>query len=137
MGKGGAGATETKELVKTFINRVGFIEQHYLGDQTGESVTRGVQAVDVRVKDGVTLVLVDLTEVTSTNRASHMAAIKGMREVPYQRIAVYGPRHLQVLINTLASVARKSNDVQAFSCRYEAVVWLWQAAGKAGGSRRA
>jgi hypothetical protein len=115
---------ETK-LVKTFIHEVGFIEQHYLGDQTGKSVTVGVQAVDEYVRQGTTLVLVDLTEVTSTNRASHIAAIKGMKEVRYKRIAAYGPKHLQVLINTLAAIARKGLDVRAFSCRYDALEWLW------------
>jgi hypothetical protein len=120
-------ATKTKR-VRTFIHPAGFIEQHYVSDQTGETVTHGVQAVDVRVRrEGITLVLVDLTGVTSTNRASHLAAIKGMREVPYKRISVYGPKHLQVLINTLSAIARKSLDVRAFPCRYDAVRWLWKA----------
>ena len=124
----------TKKQIKsvsTFINPAGFIEQHYIGPQTGVTVAQGVQAVNSEVKKlkkqkRAALVLIDISQVTSTDLSSHTTAVKGMREVPYKRIAIYGPLSLQILLNTLAIVADKYDAVHAFSSRLEAIEWLKQ-----------
>lgn len=115
--------------VSTFINPSGLIEQHYLGDQDGETVAAGVNEADSFVKRQMSvnerpLLLVDLSRVTSTDIDSHIAAVKGMKEVAYERISVYGPPRMQMLINTLAFVAGKSDSVHAFRNRSEAIKWL-------------
>ena len=115
--------------VTTFINPSGFIEQHYIGAQNGKTVAKGVNAVNLAVKKlrsqhKAALVLVDISQVTTTNLNSHMAAVKGMREVPFKKIAIYGPLSLQILLNTLAIVADKHDLVHAFSSRIEAIEWL-------------
>jgi hypothetical protein len=105
----------------------GYVAVRVTGDVDTGTRAELTDALERALATGSPFVLVDLTGVTSTNRASHLAAIKGMREVPYKRISVYGPKHLQVLINTLSAIARKSLDVRAFPCRYDAVRWLWKA----------
>ncbi len=120
---------KTTIKVSTFLNPSGFVEQHYLGDQDGDSVSEGVKEVDdlvdrLRSEGKPALVLVDLTEVTSTNFDSHTVAVRGMKEVPCDLLAVYGPLSLQVLINTLSMVAGKGDIVHAFGTRIEALRWL-------------
>jgi hypothetical protein len=115
--------------VTTFINPAGFIEQHYIGAQTGPSVTRGVQSLRRLVKkiqsqNKVPLVLIDITLVTTNDLESHKAAIKGMQEVPFKRVAIYGTLTLQILLNTLAIVADKYETVHAFNNRIDAIKWL-------------
>jgi len=115
--------------VSTFINPSGFIEQHYIGVQTGKTVTSGVRAAAAAVKKmhgkkKPALMLVDLSQVTSTDLSSHIAAVKGMKEVPFEKIAIYGPLTLQILLNTLAIVADKYAKVHSFATRVEAVEWL-------------
>ena len=118
-----------RKSVSTFINPTGLIEQHYVGRQTGITVGIGVREVNRLTKkllaeDKKPLILVDLSKVTHTNFRSHMAAARGMRKVPYHKIAAYGPDSMQILINILAIVSDKKTRVRAFSNRFEALEWL-------------
>jgi len=115
--------------VTTFMNPAGFVEQHYIGAQTGRTVSTAVAADMKLVKklqkqNKEALILVDLTEVTSTNLQSHKAAIKGMTIVPYRRVSIYGPLPLRILLNTLGIVADRHENVKAFATRSEAIEWL-------------
>src|SRR5579872_5525757 len=119
------------KAVLTFINPAGFVEQHYRGDQTKKTVSHGVASIHRlanKVKSGgkEPLLLVDISEVTSTDIGSHMAAVKGMKNVPYKKLAIYGPLQLQVLLNTLAIVADKHDQARAFNNRADALRWLRQ-----------
>jgi hypothetical protein len=115
--------------VETFMHPSGIIEQHYYGVQTGVSVGQGVGkvrhiATKLSSQNKKVLLLVDLTKVKSTDIPSHIAAVKGMREVPFDKIAIYGPLRMQVLLNGLAIVADKHDKARAFETRIEALRWL-------------
>jgi hypothetical protein len=126
--EGGSMSKSTKS-VNTFINPAGLIEQHYFGVQNGITVGAGVREANKQVQKFVKenkppLMLVDLTEVKSTNIKAHIAAARGMKQVPFRKIAVYAPANLQILINTLAIVSDKKKSVKAFDSRFEALEWL-------------
>lgn len=115
--------------VVTFIHPSGFIEQHYLGTQTGETVADGVHQVSKLVSQfhsegKKALVLVSLDDVTDTNLDSHAEAVKGMKEVPCDRLSIYGSLRMQVLLNTLILVADKTDIARAFGDRIDALRWL-------------
>jgi len=69
-------------------------------------------------------ILVSVSKVTSFGWAAQKAAVMAMREVSYDRVAIYGPISLQILLNTLSHVADSYNEVRAFSNRIETLEWL-------------
>ena len=126
--------SEQPENLKTFINPAGFIEQHYEGRQTAESVAEGVKQIQrcaqqLKQQKKPILILVDLTktdtsDITPSNDAPRKAAVEAIRSISYTRIALYGALPAQVVINTLALVAGKHHKTKAFNNRFEAVKWL-------------
>jgi hypothetical protein len=115
--------------VETFISPAGFLEQKYIGPQTGPSVKNGVKKLDVQSKKIISqnkdvLMLINLDDVTTTNRAAHLEAVKAMRYLQYKKTAIYGPVRLQVLLNTLTLVAGMQKKIRVFSNRIEAIKWL-------------
>jgi hypothetical protein len=121
--------SKSAKSVNTFINPAGLIEQHYIGAHNGITIGAGVREANKQVQkflkeNKAPLLLVDLTEVKSTNIKAHIAAAKGMKQVPFKKIAVYAPANLQILINTLAIVSDKKKSVKAFDNRFEALEWL-------------
>jgi hypothetical protein len=121
--------SKSAKSVNTFINPAGLIEQHYVGAHNGITIGVGVREANKQVQKFIKankppLMLVNLTEVKSTNIKAHIAAAKGMRAVPFKKIAVYAPHNLQILINTLAIVSDRKKSVKAFDSRFEALEWL-------------
>lgn len=124
-----------KPQVDTFWNPAGFVQQKYTGDQTADSVSKGMEnikkcAAKKLEKNQPLLILIDITELGRTDSASHSAGIKGIKSMDFERAAVYGPLQAQVLVNTLVLVAGKKNRMRAFSDRSDAVKWLL---GRSGG----
>lgn len=119
---------------KTFINPAGFIEQHYKGRQTAESVAEGIKQIkryaqQLKQQNKQILILVDLTktdtnDIAPNNDAPRKAAVEAIRSISYTRIALYGALPAQVVINTLALVAGKHHKTKAFNDRSEAIKWL-------------
>jgi hypothetical protein len=52
------------------------------------------------------------------------AAAKAVKEIKFDRVALYGPLHLQVILTTLALVAGKRDKVKVFDSRPAAIKWL-------------
>jgi hypothetical protein len=52
------------------------------------------------------------------------AAAKAIKEIKFERVALYGPLHLQVILTTLALIAGKRDKVQVFDSRAAAIKWL-------------
>lgn len=120
-------ASESK--VETTWNPAGFVQQKYTGDQTADSVGKGIENMKKcaakNLKTGrPLLVLIDITDLGHTDSAAHAAGIKGIKSMDFKRAAVYGPLQTQVLVNTLVMIAGKKNKMRAFSSRAEAVKWL-------------
>jgi hypothetical protein len=122
------------KLYKIFYNPAGFVEIHFLDEQTPDSVIGAVRELvkwskRLNDKKQKVLVLADVTEVPKIDISGKMAparqeAVKAMSSAKYDRIAVYGNVVVQILVNTLALIAGKRHQIKVFSDRTEAVRWL-------------
>ena len=121
-------ASSTKNLT-IFIAPNGFIEAHFTRTMTSVNIAWGVEEVTkmakkIKAENKPVLIIVSASKVTSFGWAAQKAAVMAMRQVPYNRVAIYGPISLQILLNTLSHVADSYNGVRAFSNRIEALEWL-------------
>ena len=122
------------EKFATFDNPGGFIEQHYIGVQTPDSVIGAIEilvkkAKKLALKKRPVLILVDVTQVPKIDISGKMAGarkevVQAMSDAQYQRIAVYGNVAVQVMVNTLVLIAGKRNKIRVFGGRLEALRWL-------------
>jgi hypothetical protein len=122
------------EFYKCFYNPAGFVEIHFMNEQTSDSVISAVNELVERskklnAKRQKVLVLADVTDVPKIDISGKMAparkqAVKAMTDAKYDRIAVYGNVAVQILVNTLALIAGKRHQIKVFSDRAEAVRWL-------------
>jgi len=123
-----------KDRYKIFVNPAGFIETHFIGNQTPDSVIGAVEDLVKRAKklkahEELALILVDVTEVPKIDISGKMAkarkeAVKAMTNAEYDRIAVYGNVAVQILVNTLVMIAGKRDKIRVFASRIEALKWL-------------
>jgi hypothetical protein len=121
-------------LYKVFYNPAGFVEIHFMDEQTPESVIAAVRELvswskKLNAKQQTVLILADVTEVPKIDISGKMAparkvAVKAMSDAKYDRIAVYGNVVVQILVNTLALIAGKREQIRVFSNRAEALRWL-------------
>jgi hypothetical protein len=119
---------------ETFFNPAGFIEQHYKGNQTPDSVIAAVNVLVARAKKlkldkRLALILVDVTDVPKIDISGKMArarkeAVQAMRSAEYDRIAIYGNVAVQVMVSTLVMIAGKRDKIRVFADRVEAIKWL-------------
>jgi len=123
-----------KDRYKIFVNPSGFIETHFLGNQTPDSVIGAVdelvkRAQKLKLRKELVLILVDVTNVPKIDISGKMAnarkeAVKAMTNAQYDKIAVYGNVAVQILVNTLVLIAGKRDKIRVFSSRIEALKWL-------------
>ena len=120
--------------VKTSFNPAGFIEQVYTGNQTADSVIKGVtdlvsRAKKLKAEHKEVLILTDVTGVPKIDISGKMArarkqAIKAMTTAEYDKVAVYGNVGVQIMVNTLVLIAGKRDKVRVFGDRMAALRWL-------------
>jgi hypothetical protein len=121
-------------LYKVFYNPAGFVEIQFMEEHTPESVIAAVRELvswskKLNAKQQTVLILADVTEVPKIDISGKMAparkvAVKAMSDAKYDRIAVYGNVVVQILVNTLALIAGKREQIRVFSNRAEALRWL-------------
>lgn len=127
--------TTNKKKVETFIHPSGFVEQHYSGFQTLNSVLTGLRDLEKNVNKAVkdqgkpALILVDTTGLTKVDLSRKMlgARQKGvqmMKDLDFKKAAIYGPLAIQILVNTMAKIAGASNRIKVFENRVDAICWL-------------
>ncbi|HEX5394932.1 MAG TPA: hypothetical protein VFW52_01085 [Candidatus Saccharimonadales bacterium] len=127
--------TSSKKKVETFIHPSGFVEQHYSGYQTLNSVLSGLRDLEKHVNKVVkdqgkpALILVDTTALTKVDLSRKMlgARQKGvqmMKDLDFKKAAIYGPLAIQILVNTMAKIAGVSNRIHVFENRVDAICWL-------------
>lgn len=125
----------SKKKVETFIHPAGFVEQHYSGFQTLNSVLSGIKDLERHVNKVVkeqgkpALILVDTTSLTKVDLSRRMlnarkTAVRVMSELEYRKAAVYGPLAIQILVNTLAKISGKHKRIRVFENRLDAISWL-------------
>jgi hypothetical protein len=127
--------TTNKKKVETFIHPSGFVEQHYTGFQTLNSVLTGLRDLEKNVSKAVkdqgkpALILVDTTGLTKVDLTRRMlgARQKGvqmMKDLDFKKAAIYGPLAIQILVNTMAKIAGVSDRIHVFENRVDAICWL-------------
>jgi hypothetical protein len=120
---------------KIFLNPSGFIEQHFVGEQTPEAIIASLKKVEqyskkLQASGKPILILEDISKIPKLEFLSpkmatvRVEAAKYIKSVPFERAAFYGPLPLQVIVNTLALVAGKRSKVQVFDSRANAIKWL-------------
>jgi hypothetical protein len=120
---------------KIFINPSGFIEQHYSGELEPQTIIDGLNKLKsyskkLNSKNQPVLILEDVSKITKLEflspkmAAIRKAAAKAVKEINFERAAVYGPLHIQIIITTLALVAGKRDKLRAFESRAAAIKWL-------------
>jgi hypothetical protein len=124
---------QTKKY-ELFFNPAGFIELHYTGAQTSDSVISASnqlfkKSAKLKSKKEPALILVDVTNVPLTNNHTKMAparkeAVRAISSDDYDRLAVYGSVTVQVVMNTIILIAGKRDKVRVFANREDAVKWL-------------
>jgi hypothetical protein len=127
--------SEPKNFIKTFLSPAGFIEQHYYGSPSPTEVLTSIKELESLIlhkragKDP--LVLIDISKITRVDLSIKMLgtrieAVKLMRSLPYKKAAIYGPVAIQVIVNTLATVAgtKVRHKIKCFNDRTEALKWL-------------
>jgi len=122
------------ELFESFYNPAGFVEMHFFGEQTPDSVIAAItELVDwskkLNSKKQRVLILADVTDVSKIDISGKMAparrvAVKAMTSAKYDRIAIYGNIAVQIMVNTLVLIAGKRKQIRVFSDRLEALRWL-------------
>jgi len=123
-----------RDKYRIFVNPSGFIETHFIGNQTPDSVIGAVEelvkrAEKLKLRHELVLVLVDVTKVPKIDISGKMAnarkeAVKAMTSAEYDRIAVYGNMAVQIMVNTLVLIAGKRDKIRVFASRIEALRWL-------------
>jgi hypothetical protein len=126
------------KFYKCFYNPSGFVEIHFMNEQTPDSVIAAVNELvkwskKLNAKGEKVLILADVSDVPKIDISGKMAparkhAVKAMADAKYERIAVYGSVPVQILVSTLALIAGKRQQIKVFSERADAVRWLKDAA---------
>jgi len=125
----------SNKKVATFINPAGFVEQHYIGLQSLEDVLMGLEDLEESVKGYVkkqgrpALILEDLTKLSKVDLSKRFLqarkiAVRLMREMEFERAAIYGPLATQILVNTMSLIAGKHDRIRVFDTRDKALRWL-------------
>lgn len=119
---------------RTFSSPAGFIEQHFIGVQTPDSVIAAVhelvkRANQLNVQNKPVFILVSVEKVPKIDISGKMAparkeAVEAMRTAQYDRIAIYGNTAVQIMVNTLVLIAGKRDKIRVFGDRVEALKWL-------------
>jgi hypothetical protein len=120
---------------KIFINPSGFIEQHFFGDLEPEAIIDGLKklknhAKNLESKNQPVLILEDVTKLKKIEFLSpkmagvRKLAAKTMKDIDFERAAIYGSLRIQVIVSTLALVTGKRDKLQVFDTRTAALKWL-------------
>jgi hypothetical protein len=131
----GPAMKEYSNNTKIFINPSGFVEQHFFGELDPESILDGLMQLRAYAKklnseDKKVLILEDVSKISKVEFLSpkmaevRKAAAKAIKDIKFDRVALYGPLHLQVILTTLALVAGKRDKVKVFDSRAAAIKWL-------------
>jgi late competence protein required for DNA uptake (superfamily II DNA/RNA helicase) len=126
---------QSQNTIQIFLSPSGFIELHYEGAPTNKEIAESFKKLSQLTKkqskdNKPILLLVDVRNVGKYDFLSHesketkLAAVKAMKETRFERAAIFGPTHLQVLVATLALVTNKRDKVRVFDNRILASRWL-------------
>lgn len=116
--------------VTTKLNKQGIIEQTWSGNQDASSVVIGLEqlnsaAIKAMTKKLPVLVLINVTKLGKTTAGARAAGARGMRTIPFKRVAMYGANAFnRNLINIIIVATGKSSVAKVLNSRSAAIKWL-------------
>lgn len=130
-------STETTRQLPTasqedevFLNEHEMIETIYHGVQTDTSLLK-VQAKmrelisRLRAEGKPTYMIMDISDVSTTLIEARRVGLKGLQDLDYDKIAIYGTNlFIKIITNFIIMAANKSDVVKHFNSRDEAIDWL-------------
>jgi hypothetical protein len=127
--------TQKAQNTKIFINPSGFIEQHYSGILEPEEILESLKQLHRFSKkfqndNQPVLILEDVSKLKKMEfMSSKMAGVRKaaattVKDIDFERGAVYGPLRVQVIVSALALVAGKRDKIRVFDNRISAIKWL-------------
>jgi hypothetical protein len=127
--------TQKAQNTKIFINPSGFIEQHYSGILEPEEILESLKQLHRFSKkfqndNQPVLILEDVSKLKKMEfMSSKMAGVRKaaattVKDIDFERGAVYGPLRVQVIVSALALVAGKLDKIRVFDNRISAIKWL-------------
>lgn len=115
---------------RIFLNSDGFLEQEYKGNLTQEIVDKAIKdtmrTIKVMQKDGKPLLLlVNCTELGRINTPSRKASVEALRDIAYDKLAVYGSSPIaKAMSNLIIHASGKQRKIRLFNTRDAAIAWL-------------
>ncbi len=115
------------------LNDEGIIEISWVGDVHWKAYTNALQGVfqlssELDIAGEEIKLLVDFSRVESIESRTPHIASRGLRDIPYKKIAGYGikPKH-QLLLDQIKEDARlNKGEIRDFATRSSALKWLKQ-----------
>lgn len=115
---------------KVFLNSKGFLEQAYIGDQTGEAIAQAINEANalieqLRSKQQPVLILVDSSQLGKLSTPTRKASMEAFRNASYDKVAIYGLEALsKAIISLIIHASGKQSKVRMFASRKAAEAWL-------------
>lgn len=119
-----------KPTNKVFLNKDGYVETHYMGDQDVASVQQVLATTDalveqLRARKEPALLLTDFSELGKNTPALRQMVINWTRKSDYDYIAVYGASVFIKHVTRLVIMALgKDKWIHYFNTRQQAEAWL-------------
>ena len=115
---------------KVFLNKHGFIEIIYIGNQTAETIDAISEAGQklaskLRQEKKPILALANMEKIGLINIGARRRAAAYLKTKDYNKIACFGANtFVRTVGNIVVDAVHKSRNVKFFTTRSEAVVWL-------------
>lgn len=113
-----------------FLNEDGFLEQVYIGDQTGEGVDRAIaiatNIIEQLQKDGKpVLIIVDSSKLGKLSTPTRKSSVEALRSIYYDKVAIFGANAFsKAMVNLIIHASGKRRKVRIFDNRSAAEKWL-------------
>lgn len=112
------------------ITKNGIILEIFEGDQSYDTVQQTTDKLsekieEVKKKGKEAKVLIDLTGIGSTNAGSRKASVGALRNLDYDKIALFGgSNYVRHLSNFVIKASGRSKKAKVFKEKKEAMKWL-------------
>lgn len=121
---------KNNQVFKIFLNSKNIAEVRFIGDQTEATVDQAIKSIVAFANRLVTphrkpVFLIDYAEMGKSTMASRQRAIRGMKEIPFQKMAgINAGAVIKFFTNAIAGITGNSDRARHFSTRAEAERWL-------------
>ena len=115
---------------KVFLDNSGLIEQIYVGNQTGQTITQVANKTKEIIQLLLTneepiIVLVDLSKLGKSTSDSRKAALEALKNTTYDKVALFGlSPYTKYLSSFIIAASGNGSRVKLFDTKQKAKKWL-------------